>query len=84
MDNSNQDNRSSSFGEAEEDAGMFPSWRMIISLYSIGAVVALVFAFNPSLDSLQTTNCLLISWMLALGALAMSILCEPEPIEEVE
>jgi hypothetical protein len=64
------------------ESTVFPSWRIIISLYSIGALAGLMAAFNPSLSSLQSTNCLVLSWMLALGALGMSVLCERDAEEE--
>ncbi|MCB0325390.1 MAG: hypothetical protein KDD69_17525 [Bdellovibrionales bacterium] len=68
---------------ADETPG-FPSWRLIISLYGVGALVSLLLAFNPSLSSHQATNCLIISWVLALSALSMSILFEAQPADELD
>ena len=64
----------------------FPSVRFIVSLYSVGALVSLGLAFKSGIDSVQTTNCLFISWLLALGALAMSVLSETneEEAEDLE
>ncbi len=66
----------------------FLSTQSVVLLYSLGALIGLVLAFDPSLNSLQTTNCLVLSWMLALGALGMSILGdsskEPKADEEEE
>ena len=66
-----------------ESQRLFPSTELIVLLYSLGALVGLCFAFSGNLGPLQTTNCLLLSWILALGALAMSVLGEPsEQTEE--
>lgn len=54
----------------------FPSSRFIISLYVFGAFVSLAMAFSPAVTAGITTNCLTVSWALALGALAMSVATE--------
>ena len=59
----------------ESKAG-FPSSGLVTILYCVGALSGLICAFLPMLGPLQTTNCLLISWILALGALASSIFTE--------
>ncbi len=51
----------------------FPSTELVVLLYSIGAVAGLCFALSGRLGSLQTTNCLLLSWVMALAALGMSV-----------
>ena len=62
----------------------FPSTHSVILLYSLGALIGLVLAFDPSLSALQTTNCLLLSWILALGALGMSVLGDSAKHKEAE
>lgn len=63
----------------------FPSVRFIVSLYSVGALASLALAFKSGIDSAQTTNCLFISWLLALGALAMSVFSEvTESAEDID
>lgn len=54
----------------------FLSNSAIIAIYAFGALVSLVLAFAPSLTVLQTSKCLLLSWILALGALALSVLSD--------
>lgn len=67
--------------EQQDEIVGFPSMRMIVLLYSLGALIGLFFAFNPAMSSLQTTNCLLLSWLLATAALGMSILVDSSPTE---
>lgn len=53
-----------------------------VLLYSLGALAGLLCAFHPSLTALQTTNCLVLSWLLALGALVVSLLSDRQEEEE--
>ena len=56
-----------------------------VLLYSLGALIGLLCAFQSTLTPLQTTNCLVLSWLLALGALVVSLLCDSqEPEEETD
>ena len=52
----------------------FSSTELLVILYTSGAVISMLSAFSKSLSALQSTNCLLISWFLALGALGISLL----------
>ncbi|HQH27147.1 MAG TPA: hypothetical protein PLP17_07100 [Oligoflexia bacterium] len=56
----------------------FPSSGLIALLYGAGALAGLCCAFIPDLGAAQTTNCLLLSWLLALGAFAMSVICDTD------
>ena len=57
---------------------------VLVLLYCFGALFGLLLAINPHLSSLQTTNCLLLSWVLAIGALGMSMLADTDPVLEEE
>lgn len=71
--------------EEHLDEQRFPSTRFVISCYGIGAVVSLALAFATDMDSMKTTNCLVISWILALGCLGMSVLAEvKDSVEDLE
>ncbi|MCC6219719.1 MAG: hypothetical protein IT291_00595 [Deltaproteobacteria bacterium] len=61
-------------GKAELES--FPSARLLVKLYSFGAILALVFTFTLTLDSTQVTLALLTSWILTSGALGLSIFVE--------
>jgi hypothetical protein len=45
-------------------------------LYSLGALLSLALAFMPALDAVQSTNCLVVGWLLALGAMLLNVLNE--------
>lgn len=75
------DNRPANSSPNPEDTGAKAEWYVL--LYSCGALLGLVSAFHPSLSALQTTNCLVLSWMLALGALLVSLVTE-EKDEDTE
>ena len=60
--------------QKSEENIVFPSAQLLVLLYAGGAVVSLLMAFSSKINTLQSTNCLLISWFLALGALGMSLL----------
>lgn len=51
----------------------------MVLLYAISAFYSAWSALNPEFSSLQSTHCLLISWFLSMGALAMYIIQEPIP-----
>ena len=60
---------------------VFPSTDLLVLLYCLGALVGLVLAINPSASSAQSTNCLLISWLLASIALGMSITTDESRVQ---
>ena len=63
----------------------FPSTRFIIGCYGFGALLSLALAFATDMDSMKTTNCLVISWILALGCLGMSVLTDvKDSVEDLE
>ena len=66
---------------SSENRDTFPSVRLLVALYSVFAAMALVVSFLLNLDSEQITVCLLVSWLLTSGALAMSIFLEISPID---
>lgn len=59
------------------------TWSTITLLYSGGAVVSLLSSFIPSLSQKQSASCLAISWLLALAALAISLVTDRSS-DEVE
>ena len=50
--------------------------QMIAAAYALASVAGLMLAFHPSMEALQSTNCLLISWVLALTALGLSVVSD--------
>ena len=70
--------------EPEAAAESFPSTRMLVMLYSGAAVTALLMSFTLPLDPIQTTWCLVISWLLTSGALGMSLFMEAPELDEYE
>ena len=60
----------------------FPSTQLLITYYSIGALAALLMTFSLNLSSGQMSLCLGISWLLTLGALALSLAAEREAEED--
>ncbi len=57
----------------DEHKVIFPSTQFVITVYCFGALTSLMAAFYPPLDAAHSTNCLVLSWVLALCALGISI-----------
>ena len=58
---------------------------LVIWIYTLSSLIALMLAFEETLTPIKSTNCLVISWLFALGALGISVLYEnTEAAEEQE
>ncbi|MCB0345826.1 MAG: hypothetical protein KDD66_11965 [Bdellovibrionales bacterium] len=67
--------------DASSEDAEFPSVKLLVSLYSYGAIFALVLSFSAHLDSTQIGVCLMLCWLLTSGALGLSV-CLKESEEE--
>lgn len=59
----------------------FPSVRALVSLYISGAVISLLFAYDPQLGSPQKAGCLALAMLFALGAVVVGILSETADLQ---
>lgn len=66
----------------EQLAAEFPSVELLVSLYSFGAILALVLSFSARLDAAQIAVCLMICWLLTSGALGLSVYIKETADEE--
>ena len=59
--------------ESSSASQSFPSINALTALYGIGALVSLVVPFALKLDTIHTANSLAISWLFALGCIAIHL-----------
>jgi hypothetical protein len=61
-----------------EEAGIEKSYNAdpIIWIYTLSSLLSLMVAFLDSLSPVKSANCFVLSWLFALGALGITVLCD--------